>query len=138
MADFISDLAAKSGISPDLAGKGVGIVLALLKDKLPAGTYSQLQAAIPSSDRLMADAQQPSQGEEVPRSGIVDLVTSAAGQLFGGGGGVELLKKLTQLGFSPEQLQKFLPNLAQGLEQKLPPDAAKQVSALIPAGEPVH
>jgi uncharacterized protein (DUF2267 family) len=134
VADFISDLAAKSGVSPDLARKGVGAVLAVLKDKLPAGLFSQVQSAVPNADSLMAAS---SQAEESSGGGVLGAVTGAVGKLFGGGGAAAALaSRLAQLGFSSEQLQKFLPNVLEFLKSKLPADAAKQLSALLPAGAP--
>jgi hypothetical protein len=131
VADIISELAARSGISPELAGKGVGAILALVKDKLPANVFSQVQSAVPNADRLMASAQQP-QGAP---GGIFSAATGAVGKLFGGGGGAaEAAGKLAQLGFTPDQLQKFLPNVLEFLKSKLPGDVGKQLSALIPAG----
>jgi hypothetical protein len=56
MADSISDLATKEGVSPDMAGKSVGAILALLKEKLPAGRFSQVLSAIPNANNLMTDA----------------------------------------------------------------------------------
>jgi hypothetical protein len=130
VADLISELAAKSGISPDQAGKGVGAVLGVLKDKLPASMFSQVQAAVPNADGLMADAQSASGG-----GGVLGAVTGAIGKLTGGGSGAAgLMGKFTQLGFSPEQLQKFLPNVLEFFKSKLPADVANKVGALMPGG----
>ena len=129
MADFISDLAAKSGVSPDLARKGVGAVLAVLKDKLPAGAFAKVQAAVPNADDLAAAAPPPQEGS----GGVIGAISGAVGKLVGGGGGAAaLMERLTQLGFSPEQLQKFLPNVLEFLKSKLPGDALKQITALLP------
>jgi hypothetical protein len=131
MADLISDLAGKAGISPDLAGKGVGAVLALFKDKLPAGAFAQVQAAVPNADALMAAAQPK---PEEPKGGMLGAAAGAVGKLFGGGGAAETTGKLTQLGFTPDQLGKFLPAVLEFCKTKLPPDVIKQVSAFLPAG----
>jgi hypothetical protein len=130
MADIIGELAAKSGISPDLAGKGVGAVLGVLKDKLPANAFSQVQAAVPNANALMEDAQSAS-GDG--GGGVLGAVTGALGKLTGGGGGAAaLMNKFTQLGFSPDQLQKFLPNVIEFLKSKLPADVISKVGALLP------
>ena len=129
MADFISDLAKKSGVSPDLAGKGVGAVLALFKDKLPAGSFSQVLSAIPNASNLMTDAQAALQ--EASSGGILGAVGDAVSKLFGGGA-AELASHLTHLGFSADQLKSFLPGVLEFLKSKLPPDVVKQASALLP------
>jgi uncharacterized protein (DUF2267 family) len=134
MADFISELAAKSGISPDQARKGVGAVLALLKDRLPPGVFSKVQAAVPNADSMMAAAP-PAEGAS--GGGILGTVASAVGKLTGGGGATaELTSRLAQLGISAEQLQKFLSAVVEFFKRRLPEDAAKQVGALVPASEP--
>jgi hypothetical protein len=134
VADFISELAARTGVSPDLAGKGVGAVLALLKDKLPAGVFTQVQSAVPNADSLMAGAE-PSQA--TAGGGFFEAVSGAVGKLVGGGGAAAgLVSRLTQLGFSPEQIQRFLPQVLEFLKSKLPPDAAKHLTSLVPAGAP--
>src|SRR5262249_52084429 len=134
MADIITDLASKSGISPDLARKGLGGVLAFFQSKLPADTFSQVSAAVPGADSMMAAAQA---GQE-SSGGILSAVTSAVGKLFGGGGAAEMVSKLTQLGFSAEQLQAFLPRVLDFFKGKLPGDVMSQVSGLMPTPkEPV-
>ena len=129
MADFISDLATKAGVSPDLARKGVGAILALFKDKLPAGAFAQVQSAIPNASNLMAGAQAALQ--EAPSGGVLGAVGDAVSKLFGGGA-AELASHLTHLGFSADQLKSFLPGVLEFLKNKLPPDVVKQVSAFLP------
>jgi hypothetical protein len=131
MADLIAELAAKAGVSSDMAGKGVGSILALLKDKLPAGIFNQVQAAVPNANSLMT-ADQPAKEAS---GGIVETVTSAIGKLFGGGGAAETANKLAHLGFSADQIQKFLPKVLEFFKSKLPEDVTKQVSKFLPTGE---
>jgi uncharacterized protein (DUF2267 family) len=133
MADLISEVAAKSGVSPDMARKGVGAILAVLKDKLPAGVFAQVQSAVPSADNAIAATPSDAGGG----GGLLGTVSAAVSKLTGGGGAAAvLMNRLTQLGFSPEQLQKFLPAVLEFLKNKLPPDAAKQLSAHLAAGSP--
>jgi hypothetical protein len=133
MANIINDLAGRSGISPDLARKGLGAVLELFKGKLPADTFSKISAIVPDANNLMADAQTGAQ----PSGGILSAVTGAVGNLFGGSAG-QLASKLTQLGFSAEQLQAFLPKVLEFLRGKLPGDVMSQLSGFLPAAkEPV-
>jgi uncharacterized protein (DUF2267 family) len=134
VADFISELASRSGVSADQAKKGVGALLSFLKDHLPAEGFSKVEAAVPGADAMMAAA--PT-GEEAS-GGVVGAITSAVGKLFGGGGGAAALAgKLTQLGFSADQLQKFLPGVLNFLKDRLPPDVLNKISALMPTEEKV-
>jgi hypothetical protein len=132
MADVVSELAAKAGVSPDMARKGLGAILTLLKDKLPTNLFAQVQEAVPNANSLMTagEAAQETSG------GIVGAVSSAIGKLVGGGGAAEMASKLARLGFSTEQVQKFLPSVLEYLKSRLPADVTKQLSGLLPAGEP--
>ena len=56
MADIVTDLAEKSGVSPDQARQGLGAVLAFARESLPADEFAQVSAAVPGSDQLMAAA----------------------------------------------------------------------------------
>jgi hypothetical protein len=132
VADFISELASKSGISPDQARKGVGAVLALLKEKLPPGAFSRVEAAVPDADGLVADAQ-PAEGAP---GGLLESVAGAVGKLVGGdGGAAQLTSTLAHLGLSAEQLQKFLPTVVEFLKRRLPEDVVKKLGALLLASE---
>jgi hypothetical protein len=127
MADFISDLATKAGISPDQAEKGIGALLAVFKDKLPAGSFSQVLSAIPNGNKLMAAAQAPQEDS----GGILAAVGGAVSKLVGGSAG-ELTNRFSNLGFSADQLKRFLPGAMEFLKSKLPADVVKQISALLP------
>jgi hypothetical protein len=129
--ESISELANKSGVSPEQAQKGLGALLAFLKGHLPADIFAKLVAAVPHGDDLMAAAQ--TDLETAPAGGVVGAVKALAGKLFGGGGGAAAA--FTHLGFSPEQVQAFLRNVLGFLKGKLPDDVMKQVSALLPGGE---
>jgi hypothetical protein len=129
MADLIFDLAAKAGVSPDQAAKGVGAILALLKDKLPAVIFSQVQSAIPNASNMMAAAEAPQEG---PGGEILGAVSGVVSKLVVVVGAGELASRFTQLGFSADQLKHFLPGVLEFLKGKLPADVVKQVSALLP------
>jgi hypothetical protein len=131
IADILSDLASKSGISPDLAGKGLGAVLSAFKDHLPADSFSKVREAVPNADSMMASAQAAAPASS---GGVLAAVTGAVGKLVGGGGAAALVAKLTGLGFSQEQLQKFLPNVLEFFKSNLPADIMNQITGLIPAG----
>jgi|SRR6516165_9518469 hypothetical protein len=130
MADLVSELASKSGISVEQAKKGLGAVLALFKDKLPANVLSQVHAAIPGAEGLMSEAESAEEGS----GGLLGSVKEMASKLFGGSGAA-LAAKLGHVGFSAEQLQKFIPNVIEFLKAKLPADVMSKLSGLLPTGE---
>jgi hypothetical protein len=133
MADLVADLAVKSGLSPDLARKGLGIVLEFFKSKLPADTFSKISAVVPGAESMITAAQTDGQTS----GGVLSAVTMAIGKLFGGNA-AEIASKMTHLGISAEQLQSFLPKVLEFLRSKLPADVMSQVSGLLPAPkEPV-
>ena len=132
MSDIVADLAAKSGLSPDQAQKGLGAVLSFAKESLPAEAFAQVSAAVPGSDQMMAAAGPP----EGPSGGIMGSIKGAVGKLFGGGGATDLLTRLTSLGLSAEQIQSFLPRVMELLKGKLPESVTKQMSGLLPQETP--
>jgi hypothetical protein len=133
VSDFISELASRSGINLDMARKGLGAILAFFKEKLPADTFAKVSGAVPGAEGLMADAEAAPQAQA--EGGVMHTLAEWAGKLFGGGGASAVLAKLTALGFSPEQVKSFLPKVLDFLKGKLPPEAMKQISGLLPVGE---
>ena len=130
MSDVISDLAARSGLSPDQAKKGLGAILSFIKGSVPEETFTQVSAAVPDSDQMMAAAGP----HEEPSAGILGSLKGMADKLLGGGGGATaLLAKLSSLGITAEQMQAFLPRVLEFLKGRLPESAMKQISGLLPA-----
>jgi len=128
MSDIVSELAARSGLSPEQAQKGLGSVLSYVKDWLPAEAFSQVKDAVPESDQMMAAVAQT----EEHSGGLIESIKGMASKLFGGGGPAALIGKLSNLGISPEQAQSFLPQVMEFLKDRLPESVTKQVSALLP------
>jgi hypothetical protein len=133
MADIVTDLAGKSGLSPELVRKGLGAILEVFKDKLPADTFAKISSAVPGAEGLMATAKSSAETS----GGVLSAVTGAVGKLFGGSA-AEMASKLTHLGFSAEQLQAFLPKVLEILRSRLPADVVSKIGGLLPAAkEPV-
>jgi hypothetical protein len=131
MFETIGELASNSGLSIEQAKKGLGALLLSVKGHLPVESFSRLKEAVPDADQMMAGAEQPAQESS---GGLLGAITSWGGKLFGGGDAAATAK-LTQMGFSAEQLQQFLPNAMQFLKSKLPPDVMNRISSLIPGAE---
>jgi hypothetical protein len=130
MADTITELASRSGISPEMAKKGLGTLLGALQHALPAESFAKIEGAIPGAASMLADAQ--AQGEAAS-GGLLGAIKDRAGKLFGGGGSPEALAAhFGKLGFAPDQVKHFIPQVVEFLKGKLPPDLMKHVSALLP------
>jgi hypothetical protein len=128
MADIINELASKSGISMDMAKKGLGTLLAALKHALPADSFAKIEGAIPGAGDMLAQAE-----GEASSGSILGAIKDMAGKLFGGGGNADALAAhFGHLGFSAEQFENFMPRLVEFLKSKLPPDLMKHISALLP------
>ena len=137
MADIVSELAGRTGVTPEQAKMGLGIILGLAKAKLPADAFAKVQAAIPGADDMIAAAQS---GPGASSGGVLGSIAGLAGKILGGDGGnaAALTGALTRLGVSEEQARKFLPAAADLLKGRLPADVTKQLGGLLqaPAGSP--
>jgi hypothetical protein len=132
MADITTELASKCGISPEMAKKGLGTLLAALKHALPADAFAKIEGAIPGGANMLADAQ--AEGG-VSSGGVLGSIKDMASRLFGGGGPAALAGHFTKLGFSADQIKNFFAHAVEHLKGKLPPDMMKHVSALLPQEE---
>ncbi len=132
MADPVAELADKTGISEDQAKKGLGAVLAVSKDKLPADVFSKMKSAVPDADEAMQAAET---GEGSSGGGLLGAVSGLAEKVFGRGGASAVLSKLSGFGLSAEQIKSFLQNVREFFKDKLPAETMKKVNALFPAEE---
>jgi hypothetical protein len=127
MADIASELASKCGISTEAAEKGLGVVLGLIKSKLPGETFSKVTAAVPGADQMIAAAADT--GTEA--GGVVGAVKGAIGKIFGGGADTAIAQ-FAQVGMTPEQMQRFLPKVLEFLKGRLPENVMNQIMGLLP------
>ena len=132
MADVITELASKSGISHALAKKGLGTLLAALQHVLPADSFAKIEGAIPGAADMLADAQ--AQGE-APAGGVLGAIKDMAGKLFGGGSPGALVAHFEKMGFAPDKVHHFISRVVEFLKDKLPPDMMKHITALLPQEE---
>ena len=130
MADIATELASKCGISTEAARNGLGMVLGLLKSKLPPESFSKVTAAVPGAESMMSDV--AGMGAQAS-GGVVGAVKGAVGKILGGGGATEaLVSKFGQLGMTPDQVQGFIPKVMDFLRSKLPESVMNQISGLLP------
>ncbi len=130
MSDIVSSLSSQTGISSELIQKGLGAVLKMLQDQLPPELFSKVQGVLPDAGEMISASE--STGPEA--GGMIQAVTSLAGKLFGARGeaAADLFTRLSQHGFSPEQLKAFLPKVLEYFKNNLPPEALQMVEKLVP------
>jgi hypothetical protein len=130
MADLINDLASRCAINPEMAKKGMGTLLGALKHGMSGENFAKVEAAIPDAKEMMTDARV--EGEQ-PSGGLVAGIKEWASKLFGRGEGPSALAAhFTEMGFSPEQFGRFVPQAVEALKDRLPPDVMEKVSAMLP------
>jgi hypothetical protein len=127
MADIASELAKACGISAESAQKALGVILGLLKSKLPAESFTRLSSAIPGADGMMEAA--ADLGQE--GTGILEAVKGAFGKILGSGTEATLAR-FAQLGLSPDQIQAFIPKVLEFLKGKLPENVMTQIKGHLP------
>ncbi|HEY7313365.1 MAG TPA: DUF2780 domain-containing protein [Gemmataceae bacterium] len=133
MIDIVTELANKTGLSPEQTKKALGALLGLVKSHVPAEQFARLSQAVPGTDEMMAAAQADSGSS----GGVLSAVAGMAGKLFGGGDAcAALADKLEKSGLSADQIKTFLPHALEFLKSKLPSDVAEKLGALLPAEAP--
>ncbi len=132
MADFLSELASKTGIGSDQAHQGVGALLSMLKERLDPETFEQLKQSIPGSDRMLSTIE-----EKFAGSGLMNAVKAVAARFGGSGDGqndrfAAIEGQLAGLGLTPDRLKSLLPQLHDMVRDKLPPDVVQQIQEHFP------
>jgi Protein of unknown function VcgC/VcgE (DUF2780) len=137
MADFLSDLASKSGLENDQVHQGVGALLTMLKSRLDPAALAHLQKAIPNSDQMVAGFEDKKQWSS---AGLIDAVKGAASKMLGGDQDpVTALKShFASIGLSPDHLKALLPNLYDVLASKMPPQVLEQIKQHVPGFSPAE
>lgn len=130
MSDAIQSLAQQVGISPDLAAKGVGAVLAYVKEHLGDDALNHVQGLLPNAGDLIESFTKAH--SEAGSGGFMGMVTELAGKLIGGqlGDITKLGGVLSGLGFSIEQLEAFLPKIIAMLHDVFPADLLGNLSKI--------
>jgi hypothetical protein len=130
MSDVVNTLSSQTGIGADLIRKGLGAVLKVLQDQLPPELFSKVGSILPDAGELISAAEAPGQKS----GGMLEAVTGLAGKLFGAKGeaATDLFTRLSQFGFSAEQLQAFLPRVLEFFQDKLPPEILEKLQGLMP------
>lgn len=103
--ELVGSLAKEIGSTPQQAEGAAGALFGIAKQKLPAGDWSKLSAAVPGMDGLLKAA--PAMGA----AGGGGAAAAAAGAMGGGLGGAAAA--FSKLGLKPDMVAKAVPVLTQ-------------------------
>jgi hypothetical protein len=111
--ELVQQLVSNLGLSEEQAQGGTGLLLGLLKDKLPETDFAQVSSVVPDSEGLMEKAPEAGGG----LGGLLGGVASALGgsQL---GDLASLAGGFSKLGLDADMIGKFVPILVSFLESK--------------------
>ncbi len=128
MSDIIQTLATHTGLDSSSIEKAIAAILGMLKLKLPAETYTQVEEKIPPS----AQATQP---PDESSGGLLDTAKDLAGKIFGSKTqeGLDLVDQLSKLGISAATLTTIATQLFKFLSAHLPPDVMAQLAKALPS-----
>jgi hypothetical protein len=126
MMELVQQLISNTGVSEEQAQGGAGLLLGLLKDKLSAADFTQVAAAVPDVEDLMASAPEGDSG----LGGLLGGVASALGgsQL---GDLASLAGGFSKLGLDADMIGKFAPVVLSFVESKGGEGLAEIVSKVL-------
>jgi Protein of unknown function VcgC/VcgE (DUF2780) len=133
MPDTMNALSTETGLSTDLVHKGLGAILSFLKQHLGEDVFERIQSAMPDASRSLERFE--SSPESQGGGGLLGTLTGLAGRILGGNAGDagKLLESFSKLGFTPEQIEAFLPRALAFIQSHLPADLIQQILAKLPA-----
>jgi hypothetical protein len=133
MSEAANALSTETGVSTDLVHKGLGAILSFLKQHLGEETFERIQAAIPDASSFLNRFE--SSPEAAKGGGLLGTLADVAGKFLGGkaGDAGKLLESFGKLGFTPEQIEAFLPKALAFIQSHLPADLVQQILAKLPA-----
>jgi hypothetical protein len=124
--EVIDQIAAKAGITPDVAEKAVGTILGFLQRESPDGPVTKMIAAIPGASDLVAQYG----GEEASGGGgLLGGLLSAVG---GGGGIMALGQQLMSSGLSMGEVTSLAKATIETARQHAGNDVVDQVVGSVP------
>jgi hypothetical protein len=127
--ELVQQLISNLGLSEEQAQGGAGLLLGLLKDKLPETDFAQVSGVVPDSEGLIDKA--PEAG-----GGLGGLLGGVASSLGGSqlGDLASLAGGFSKLGLDADMIGKFVPILLSFLESKGGEDLAGIVSKVLEGG----
>ena len=112
--EIINVLMDQLGVNEDQAKGGAGAIFNLVKDKISDGDFSQLSAAVPGMDDVLA---------AVPESSGLAGAIGGLGSILGGsteklGGLAHLADSFNKLGLDMDMVAKFIPVITAFVQSK--------------------
>jgi uncharacterized protein (DUF2267 family) len=134
MSEIVNQLASQTGISADLIQKGIGAFFSFLKKELGEDTYTEVESSVPDAAHALNSFETAPEATQGSGS-LLGMVTDLAGKYLGGktGAGAELLASFSKLGFTPEQIEAFLPKVLELIKTYVSPELIQKILASLPA-----
>jgi len=131
MSDIVDALATQTGISPELAHKGLGALLSFLKEHLGEGIFGQIESSIPDASSAISKFESSPEGSH---GGLLETIFQLAGKLLGAQGEetAKLAAALTRLGLTPQQLETFVVKAFELIKAHLSPELVQLVLSRLP------
>ena len=129
MQDFITDAAAKLGISTGQAESAAGGLLGFIKEQADGADFGELLGKLPGAGDLLAKAE----GREAG-GGLLGGLGDAVGDLLGGGAeqALGMAGLVGKLGLDADKLGGFLELFTKYVQPLLGTDLLKRLAAKIP------
>ena len=112
--EIIQALMDQLGVTEEQATGGAGAVFNLVKDKVSGGNFSELSAAIPGMDDLLAAAPK-SDGLAGAMGGLTSMLGGGANKV---GGLAALAGSFEKLGMDMNMVSKFVPAIVSFVQSK--------------------
>lgn len=126
MMALVQQLTQELGVNDRQAEGGLGLILGLLRERLPAGDFARIGEALPEASALADSAPEP----ESAATGLLGGVMSAMG-----GGGLANLAQLANgfsgLGMDSSLVARFIPVVAAFLGDKGGSDLAEKAVGIL-------
>ena len=133
MNELIQRVMSKVGVNQEQAEGGLGAILALAKDKLDSGAFSQIASKVGGTDDLLAKFSSLSSGggASAGLGGLLNSATAAMGVKADLGGVASVVGTLSSLNIDMSTIQKFAPVVSNFLEEKGLGDIATKIKSII-------
>ncbi|RMF55893.1 MAG: hypothetical protein D6748_14565, partial [Calditrichaeota bacterium] len=119
MNELIAAIANQTGFDSETTQKGLGALLATVKEHAPEDAFTKIASAIPSAGELLSQFQANQNSEENEESDL-SLIAGLASGLFGGKSSEQistLVSMFSKGGFSLNMIKEFLPAVVNYFQQ---------------------
>jgi len=131
MNELISQIASKAGMDESTTEKGIGALLATVKQHAPEGVFSSIADVVPNSDSILSKFQSiPDNAENGIGSGLMGM----ASNLLGGNSEqiTTMISMFSKGGFSLDMVKQFLPAVFGYFQNNGSTDVVEKIGQVIP------